>query len=195
MLSHKMKIASPILRLLVFQTNLKKGKSYVNFFRNLTIFMCLSIFQFSYGQETITELLSKHNSMSVPYISVQELAMPKTEAIILDAREQNEYNVSHIKDAIYIGYSDFNIENIKETIPDTSVKLVVYCSLGIRSEAIGEQLKKLGYTNVYNLYGGIFEWKNKGFTVYDANGQPTENVHAYSEEWSPWLLNGTKIYD
>jgi len=33
----------------------------------------------------------------------------------------------------------------------------VYCSLGIRSEVIAKKLKKAGYTNVFNLYGGIFE--------------------------------------
>ena len=62
---------------------------------------------------SISELLKTHNTESVPYISVTELAMPKTDAIILDTREISEFNVSHIKDAIHIGYNTFNIENIK----------------------------------------------------------------------------------
>ena len=42
---------------------------------------------------------------------------------------------------------------------------IVYCTIGARSETIGEKLKKNGFTNVYNLYGGIFEWKNADFKV------------------------------
>jgi 3-mercaptopyruvate sulfurtransferase SseA len=73
--------------------------------------------------------------------------------------------------------------------------IVVYCSLGVRSEDIAEQLKKEGYTNVYNLFGGIFEWKNSNHKVYDNKEEPTENVHAFSKKWSKWLLKGNKIYD
>ncbi|WP_179318211.1 rhodanese-like domain-containing protein [Winogradskyella helgolandensis] len=147
------------------------------------------------GQESIEKLLKTHNKESVPYISVQELAMPKTNAILLDSRELFEFETSHLKDAIHVGYDKFKIESVTNRITDKSTAIVVYCSLGIRSEAIAEQLKKKGYTNVFNLFGGIFEWKNKDFTVYDIENKPTENVHAFSKEWSQWLLKGNKIYD
>lgn len=163
----------------------------------LLLFVLLSLvscFQ-SFSQEGFSKLLNKHNTKSVPYISVQELAMPKTDAIVLDARELIEYEVSHIKDAIHIGYNHFNLENTLKLLSDKQQMIVVYCSLGIRSEDIAEQIKNAGYTNVYNLYGGIFEWKNNDFIVYNVEQQPTENVHTFSEEWSSWLLNGTKIYD
>jgi predicted sulfurtransferase len=71
----------------------------------------------------------------------------------------------------------------------------VYCSLGIRSETVADKLKKAGYTNVYNLYGGVFEWKNKGFPIVDSDGKETENIHVFSEAWEKWLLKGTKVYD
>ena len=163
--------------------------------RNLII-LCFLSFSFpSNAQESISELLKKYNSESVPYISAQELAMPKTNVIILDARETEEYNVSHIENAIFVGYDNFNVETIKEKILDCSKTIVVYCSVGIRSEAIGEKLKKAGYTNVYNLFGGIFEWKNNDFPVYNLENKETENVHTHSKGWSKWLLKGTKIYD
>lgn len=163
----------------------------------LYIFVLSSIFGFSQKQEpeSISELLKMYNERSVLYISVQELAMPKTDAIILDAREMQEYNVSHLKDAIYVGYDEFNIETVVKTIEDKNKKIVVYCSLGIRSEDIGEKLKKAGYTNVLNLYGGIFEWKNNGFTIYNSDGEETEKVHPFSLEWSKWLTKGIKVYD
>ena len=165
------------------------------FVRNLAT-LCVLFFSFnSHAQKTISELLKKYNTESIPYISVQELAMPKTEAILLDAREDSEYETSHIENAIHIGYNNFNIETVTKKIEDKSSKIVIYCSLGIRSDDIAEQLKKAGYTNVYNLFGGIFEWKNNDFTVYDNKNEPTENVHAFSKAWSQWLLKGNKVYD
>ncbi|GAB4160085.1 MAG: hypothetical protein Tsb0033_15540 [Winogradskyella sp.] len=149
----------------------------------------------AFPQQTLTELLKKYNNENTPYISVEELAMPKTNTIILDARELREYEVSHLKDALYVGYDEFDLKNTIKQLNNKDQMIVVYCSLGIRSEDIAEQLIEKGYTNVFNLFGGIFEWKNKGFSVYDNNNQPTENVHAFSKEWSKWLLKGNKIYD
>ncbi|MCF6296195.1 MAG: rhodanese-like domain-containing protein [Flavobacteriaceae bacterium] len=165
----------------------------------LSIILILFVTQFTIAQkqepETLSELLKMYNERSVPYISVQELAMPKTKAIILDAREKKEYNVSHIKDAIYVGYDFFEIDSVQQKLPNKDSQIVVYCSLGIRSEDIAEKLKKAGYKNVLNLYGGIFEWKNNNFTIYDSEENETENVHTFSLEWSKWFTNGIKIYE
>ncbi|WP_299059824.1 rhodanese-like domain-containing protein [uncultured Polaribacter sp.] len=147
------------------------------------------------AQKKLDKLLNKWNHNSVPYISVETLAMPKTEAILLDAREEEEFKTSHIKDAIFVGYDKFKL---KETIPklpeDKNAKIVVYCSLGIRSENIANKLIKEGYTNVYNLYGGIFEWKNADFQVIDTLGNTTEKVHTFNKNWSKWLTKGEKVY-
>lgn len=165
------------------------------------LFILLTLFtaQFSLAQEkepeTLSDLLEMYNERSVPYISVQELAMPKTNAIILDAREIKEHNVSHIKNAIYVGYDDFQIDSVQKKLLNKDSQIVVYCSLGIRSEDVAEKLKKAGYTNVFNLYGGIFEWKNNGFKVYDSINTVTENVHIFSKEWSKWLTKGEKVYE
>jgi len=156
------------------------------------IFVLLSFSGFS--QETLAELLDKYNKQSIPYISVEELVEQKTEAILLDAREPIEFNVSHLKNAVCVGYDDFKLKNINHHLPDKNSKIVVYCSLGVRSEDIAEKLKKAGYTNVFNLYGGIFEWKNNDFPVY-SEGQVTQNIHAFSKAWSKWLLKGKKVYN
>jgi rhodanese-related sulfurtransferase len=144
----------------------------------------------------LDELLQQYNTRSIPYISVEELKMfqQNKDLVLLDAREPEEFKVSHIKGAVFSGYSNFSAEAISESIKDKSVLIVVYCSLGIRSEKISEKLKAEGYSNVRNLYGGIFEWKNKGFAVFDSEGKETEKVHAYSKNWSKWLTKGEKIY-
>jgi rhodanese-related sulfurtransferase len=166
-----------------------------NIMKNKILILLLLASSIGFAQKSISKLLKKHNTESIPYISVQELAMPNSEAIILDSREIKEYEVSHIKDAIQVGYDHFDIKTIEGQVTDKSKTIVVYCSVGIRSEDIGEKLKEAGYTNVFNLFGGIFEWKNNDFIVYDNDDEPTENVHTFSKEWSKWLLKGIKIYD
>lgn len=139
-----------------------------------------------YGQNTIPEVLQKHNSGSVPYITVKE-AFKSQSALFLDAREVIEFNTSHIPEAIYIGYNEFNFRRLLNKTIDKNDFIIVYCSIGVRSEKIGEKLLKLGYTNVFNLYGGIFEWKNTGYHVVDDLGRETEIVHAFSKEWAKYL--------
>lgn len=146
------------------------------------------------AQETVLELLSQHNKKNIPYIGVQELAMPKTKAIILDAREESEFKTSHLKNAFWVGFNHFSMDSVLKNIPDKASKIVVYCSIGIRSEKIAYKLKKAGYSNVFNLYGGIFEWKNYDFPVYNSEEKETQNIHVYAEAWSKWLKKGNKVY-
>ena len=163
--------------------------------KNKIIYLLILFSTVGFSQETLTEVLKTYNSESIPYISVQELATSKTDAILLDAREPYEFEVSHLQNAFHVGFDNFNVDEATKEITDKHSKIVVYCSLGVRSEVIAEQLKKVGYTNVYNLYGGIFEWKNMDYNVYKTDNEPTENVHAFSKKWSQWLLKGIKIYD
>ena len=114
--------------------------------------------------------------------------------IILDAREPEEFRVSHIKGALNVGYNDFSSEEKQLQNLDKTKPVVVYCSVGIRSEKIGEKLKKAGFTNLKNLYGGIFEWKNKGFPVIDSTGKKTENIHIYGKMWGQYLSAGNPVY-
>lgn len=146
------------------------------------------------SQNSLEDLLKKYNSADVSYISVEELRMHQLndEVTILDAREKEEFEVSHIKNAKFVGFKDFDAFNVAKLPKDSPV--VVYCSLGIRSEKIGEKLQNLGFDKVYNLYGGIFEWKNANFPVINAEGNETEKVHAFSKTWGKWLKNAEKVY-
>jgi rhodanese-related sulfurtransferase len=148
------------------------------------------------AQKALDALLRVSNNESVPYISVEELRriQGSDSILILEAREREEFDVSHIASAKYVGYNSFSSEDFSEEISDKNVPIIVYCSLGIRSEDIGEKLLNEGFTRVKNLYGGIFEWKNKGYPVIDSEGNETESVHAYSRLWGKWLKNGAKVY-
>ncbi len=131
-------------------------------------------------------------SHSVPEVSVLQVKEMKN-VLLLDAREWNEYRVSHIENAKYVGYDHFQLETLKAI--DKKQKLVVYCSVGYRSEKISEKLKQAGFADVSNLYGGIFEWVNQSNPVVDSKGKMTDNIHAYSKTWGVWLNKGVKVYD
>ncbi|WP_298545340.1 rhodanese-like domain-containing protein [uncultured Aquimarina sp.] len=146
------------------------------------------------SQDSLDALLDQYNNESIPYISVKELSEIQSEVILLDAREINEYNTSHLQNAIYVGYDHFDINTVSNQNVNKKSKIVVYCSLGIRSEDISEKLKKVGYQNVYNLYGGIFEWKNANNKVIDSLGKETDKIHAFSKQWGKWLHKGKKVY-
>ena len=78
------------------------------------------------------------------------------EHIILDTREQNEFDGGHIPGAILIPYTE--IENkAEEMMPDKDKLILVYCRSGRRSKIAAENLVKLGYTNVKE-FGGIIDW-------------------------------------
>ncbi|CAM1359174.1 Rhodanese-related sulfurtransferase [Tenacibaculum sediminilitoris] len=159
------------------------------------IFLIFLVSVNSFSQKNLQQLLKKYNTESIPYISISELQKEK-EVILLDAREPKEFEVSHLKNAICVGYDFFNLENTLKKLPkDKNTKIVVYCSLGIRSEDIAEKLQKEGFTNIFNLYGGIFEWKNQGNTIVNLQNNPTEKIHAFNKEWSKWLHKGEKIYE
>ena len=72
--------------------------------------------------------------------------------------------------------------------------IIVYCSIGYRSEKVGEFLQSNGFQSVYNLFGGIFDWINKGFPVVDHQEQPINQVHGYSKEWGQWVNRAKVVY-
>lgn len=131
---------------------------------------------------------------SVPTLSCKQLyqKLETPSLVILDAREPAEYKVSHIKDAIQVGYEHFDANKLQTVLK--SATLVIYCSVGYRSEKIGEQLKSLGYTSVYNLFGGIFEWSNRAYPLVNEQGEKTKKIHAYDKSWGKWIENGEKVY-
>lgn len=134
--------------------------------------------------------LLKH---SVPEISVDSLAVRQSKVVLLDAREPNEYTVSHLPNAQSVGYNAFSLDAVKGV--DKNATVVVYCSVGYRSERVAEKLIAAGFTDVHNLYGGIFEWCNQKNKVVDTEGQPTNKVHAYNKVWGIWLKHAQKVYN
>ncbi len=161
-----------------------------NFFKCLCLFFLILS---ANAQSSIEKALDWYNSESVPYISVTELQNFQNQ-IILDARELEEYEVSHLKNAVWVGYDDFKLADVVDNYPNKNSNIVVYCSIGVRSENIGEELLESGYFNTKNLYGGIFEWTNQGYPVYNTKGEKTKKVHAFGKLWGKYLTKAEKVY-
>lgn len=113
------------------------------------------------------------------------------QVVLLDTRTPDEYRISHLKGARFVDFASYEKVNFSGISRQQTV--VVYCSVGYRSERVGERLKALGFRDVRNLYGGIFQWINEGHPVYNAAG-PTRQIHPYSVLWSGWLRQGEPVY-
>ena len=133
--------------------------------------------------------LLEHN---VPEISVKEFSESKLKSLILDSRSKKEFAVSKIKNAIWVGFSPSNLSMITSLPKNTPI--VIYCSVGYRSEKVNEKLIENGFTNVKNLYGGIFEWVNEENLIVDQKNNKTDKIHPFNNDWGKWLTKGIKSY-
>jgi len=138
--------------------------------------------------DAMLELLLSHSVKEITIAGSDEINDP----IFLDTRSIEEFNVSHIKEAKFIGYETLNFKVLDSLQKDEEI--IVYCSVGYRSEIVCEKLLELGFTNVSNLYGGLFEWVNQSKPIVDTEGNFTNRVHAYDQVWGIWLKKGDKVY-
>ena len=76
--------------------------------------------------------------------------------VILDVREQDEYDAGHIPGAILLPYTETESKTEK-MLPDKDKQILVYCRSGRRSKIAAEALVKLGYPNIKE-FGGIIDW-------------------------------------
>lgn len=93
------------------------------------------------------------NNKDINYKKAIEI-LNKSNGILLDVRSKQEYNEGHLQSAINIDLYNLSKE-IFNKIPNRQSIIIVYCTSGKRSKEAQEILESLGYTNVYNLKGGI----------------------------------------
>lgn len=153
----------------------------------LVVFMSYQGIQNVAYKEVIDNLLSH----SVPIINVEQVLklQAKRGFVILDTRTAREYEVSHIQNSRWVGYESFEPQKVADISTDKTV--IVYCSVGYRSEKVGERLQKMGFKKIFNLHGGIFQWINQGQDVFQ-NGSKTDSIHVYNHHWGQWVNKGKK---
>jgi len=84
-----------------------------------------------------------------------------SDAVIVDVREKDEFDESHIPDAVHMsrGMLEFEVE---DKFPDRSMTIICHCGGGGRSALGAESLQKMGYKNVRSMAGGFKAWKAAG---------------------------------
>ena len=136
-------------------------------------------------QEDFDKKVQSMISFNVSLIGADELRANQPKFVILDAREREEFEVSHLEGARYLGYDNLNLGSLSGVAKDAPI--AIYCSIGYRSEKIGRRLERMGYTNVRNLYGSIFDWVNRSYPVVDSKGILVQKIHTYNRKWSRWV--------
>ena len=80
------------------------------------------------------------------------------DVVILDVREQYEYDELHILDAVLLPLGNITEESAADVIPTKDSVVLVYCRSGNRSKQASDKLVALGYTQVFE-FGGINTWQ------------------------------------
>lgn len=92
---------------------------------------------------TISELKTLINDKKLP--------------IIVDVREESEWDAGNIPNAMHLSKGIIE-RDIERVIPDKSAQIILYCGGGYRSALAADNIQKMGYSNVYSLDGGFRAW-------------------------------------
>jgi rhodanese-related sulfurtransferase len=110
--------------------------------------------------------------------------------VVLDARTEDEYAVSHLQGAVRIDPYKPSLRPLRGFSKDTAI--VLYSSVGYRGARVADFLARQGYSQVYNLEGGEFLWANEGRPVFRQD-RPTAEVHPYNPTWGLLLESRYRI--
>ncbi|NJD52601.1 MAG: rhodanese-like domain-containing protein [Candidatus Methanoperedens sp.] len=102
-------------------------------------------------------------------VSVQQAKgmIDRQEVFILDVRTEGEYAAGHIKGSTLLAVQDIPEQELAEKLKELPKdrKILVYCRSGSRSAKASGVLAENGFTQVYNMQGGITGWLNAGYEV------------------------------
>ena len=104
-------------------------------------------------------------SSETPTVSLREAAeLLAGDALFLDVREQGEWDLGHVPEALHIPLGVLE-DRVTDELPDREREVVVYCAHGRRSLAALATLRALGYERSRHLSDGFEEWEKSGFPV------------------------------
>jgi len=132
----------------------------------------MSVIALRYSGFMLAILLSVPNTFAVADIIKAESLLPaqaddlytKRKAVIIDVREDDEWNSQHIPNAIHIPLGQL-AKRLPELEQYKNSAIVTQCRTGKRSLQALKLLKSAGFTQVYNMEGGLKAWQNTGLAV------------------------------
>jgi len=84
--------------------------------------------------------------------------------VLVDVREESEFTKDHIPGALHLGKGVIE-RDIEDRVPDLNTPLILYCGGGFRSALAADNLRKMGYTNLLSMDGGIRGWREKNYPL------------------------------
>jgi rhodanese-related sulfurtransferase len=146
------------------------------------------------GRPLVFEILQRGTSYKFPdvdWIVTRDLARwredpARPQPVVLDARSEPEFDVSHLRAARRIDPYRPSLEPLAGLPKETPI--VVYSSAGYRGARVASWLREQGYRNVQNLGSSLFQWVNEGKPIFQGE-RPVQVVHPYDGYWG-WLLEG-----
>lgn len=105
---------------------------------------------------------TKKRIKEIDFREIKERLDAGEKFIVVDTREDNEWQRGHIPNAIHLGKGIIE-RDIEAAIPDKNAPLVLYCGGGFRSALAADNLQKMGYKNVVSMDGGWRGWTEAGF--------------------------------
>ncbi|HWR33558.1 MAG TPA: rhodanese-like domain-containing protein [Chitinophagaceae bacterium] len=121
-----------------------------------------------------------------------EKAIEKNDIQLLDVRTPGEYNSGHIKNSLQADWNNKTEFNDRIQYVDKNRPVYVYCLVGGRSAAAASWMRQNGFTNVYELEGGINAWKKDRKPLEDQNDEPQMTIEQY---WSKIPADKTVLVD
>jgi rhodanese-related sulfurtransferase len=107
----------------------------------------------------VTDAKTRIREVSVEDARRRTIANP--DAILIDVREDNEWEAAHAPGAEHLGKGIIE-RDIEARVPDKSTELILYCGGGFRSALAADVLQVMGYTNVWSMAGGWKAWREAG---------------------------------
>jgi molybdopterin/thiamine biosynthesis adenylyltransferase/rhodanese-related sulfurtransferase len=119
--------------------------------------------------------------LQVPTIALADARelLDADDVVFLDVREQNEWDLGHLPNALHIPRAQVEAR-VEDEAPDKSKRVVVYCARGQRSRIAGQTLLARGYERVENLIDGFTEWERRGYPAIVPSTLPEEQRRRYS---------------
>lgn len=143
--------------------------------------------------KTFNELIEDALNESIKEIfpwDVEEFLEENPDALLLDIREQDEYDGAHIKDTYHVprGILEQSCEwDYAETIPELvkarKKPILVICRSGNRSVLAAQTMFLLGYEDVTSLKTGIKGWNDSDMPLINAEGLPAD------PDWAEGFFN------
>ena len=130
---------------------MKKTMGKFLFCMMFILIMTLAILEYETTQSTA--VISSGKTQFVSQESAEEYIDNQQNILIIDLRDEHEYNENHLLNSINIPYSE--LENrIEELMPYQNNPIILYCEKGSRSSMAAKKLEELGFTKIFVIKDG-----------------------------------------